>query len=128
LQYSDLSCRLVQHLQFLQCSDYTILKKPQQNSTFRESQPPIFLPQSLLKTIFWFLTLDIFFIGTISESTASVAAVMMTTTTYYSSNSEILDTILVKKNDDEGRRQTNEQWITPGLRLNDDVSIMMIWW
>jgi len=47
----------------------------------------------------------------------------MTTTTYYSSSSEILDTILVKKNDDGGRRQTNERWITPGPRLNDDASI-----
>jgi hypothetical protein len=48
---------------------------------------------------------------------------MMTIITYYSSNSEILDIILVKKNDDRGRRQMNERWITPGPRLNDDVSI-----
>jgi len=47
----------------------------------------------------------------------------MTTTTYYSSSSEILDIILVKKNDDGGRRQTNERWITPGSRLNDDASV-----
>jgi len=52
-----------------------------------------------------------------------VADELMTTTTYYNSNIEILDTILVKKNDDERRQHTNERWITPGSRLNDDASI-----
>jgi hypothetical protein len=40
-----------------------------------------------------------------------------------SSSSEILDIILVKNNDDGGRRQTNERWIIPGPKLNDDASI-----